>query len=108
MDYEGITLVVQLGLPSSREIYIHRLGRTGRAGKEGEGLLILTPDESFFHQKQLKGLPITQLSDQAAMPSAEAENVMARAVQKVDERSRGGAYQAWLGFHNSVGGLASF
>ncbi|CAJ0765984.1 24419_t:CDS:2, partial [Entrophospora sp. SA101] len=36
VDYPGVTLVLQIGAPSSREQYIHRLGRTGRAGKEGE------------------------------------------------------------------------
>jgi len=38
-------LVIQIGLPSTREQYIHRLGRTARAGKSGEGLLLLAPHE---------------------------------------------------------------
>lgn len=35
IDIEGITHVVSLGFPSELEFYIHRSGRTGRAGKEG-------------------------------------------------------------------------
>ena len=58
LDYPDVTLVVQVGLPSSREQYIHRLGRTARAGKTGEGLLLLAPHEEFF-TRQLRDLPIT-------------------------------------------------
>ena len=48
VDYPNVTHVVQVGAPQSRETYIHRLGRTGRAGKEGEGLLILPDLEKGF------------------------------------------------------------
>ena len=41
MDFPGVTHVIQLGLPPSREQYIHRLGRTARAGAEGEGWLLI-------------------------------------------------------------------
>lgn len=68
-------------------------------------MLILTPDEAFFHQKQLKGLPIAVLPEQQSAPTNEAEGVMGRALAKMDDRARGGAYQAWLGFMNSQGGL---
>ena len=50
----------QVGAPSDLQQYIHRLGRTGRAGKKGEGLLILAPWEDYFLQKlESKKLPIT-------------------------------------------------
>ena len=38
---------VQLGLPMEKAQYIHRLGRTARAGKSGKGLIIL--GESVSH-----------------------------------------------------------
>lgn len=44
----------QVGLPSSREQYIHRLGRTARAGRAGRGLLMLMPEEQHF-LRQLRG-----------------------------------------------------
>lgn len=46
VDYPDVSLVVQYGAPKNRELYIHRLGRTGRAGKQGKGLLVLLPFES--------------------------------------------------------------
>lgn len=45
VDYPNVTHVLQVGSATDRETYIHRLGRTARAGKSGEGLLVLTPDE---------------------------------------------------------------
>jgi superfamily II DNA/RNA helicase len=46
-------------MPSDREQYIHRLGRTGRKGKEGQGILILAPWETCFLNK-IKDLPVTE------------------------------------------------
>ena len=37
-----------MGAASDKAQYIHRLGRTGRAGKEGKGVLILSPWEDYF------------------------------------------------------------
>ncbi|KAL4204193.1 hypothetical protein AMTRI_Chr01g130910 [Amborella trichopoda] len=59
VDYPDVTLVIQMGLPSDREQYIHRLGRTGRKGKEGKGLLLLAPWEEYF-LSIIKDLPITK------------------------------------------------
>ncbi|RKO87956.1 P-loop containing nucleoside triphosphate hydrolase protein, partial [Blyttiomyces helicus] len=59
VDYPGVTLVMQLGMPSAREQYIHRIGRTGRAGKTGEGILMLAPFEKTF-LTELKDLPIKE------------------------------------------------
>jgi ATP-dependent RNA helicase MSS116 len=47
LDYPDVDLVVQFGLPSSRQLYLHRIGRTGRAGRTGESLLVLMPFESL-------------------------------------------------------------
>ena len=57
VDYPDVSAVIQIGLPESREQYIHRLGRTARAGKEGSGLLVLLPFESRF-LSELKGLGV--------------------------------------------------
>ncbi|PBP27149.1 putative ATP-dependent RNA helicase [Diplocarpon rosae] len=46
MDFPNVTHVVQIGLPPNREQYIHRLGRTGRGDKTGDGYLLI--DESML------------------------------------------------------------
>ena len=45
MDYPHVTHVVQVGLPPNAETYWHRLGRTRRAGRPGQGIVFLTPAE---------------------------------------------------------------
>jgi ATP-dependent RNA helicase DeaD len=42
LDVEGVTHVIQLGLPDDRETFVHRSGRTGRAGNEGTDLILLS------------------------------------------------------------------
>lgn len=98
VDYPDVTLVIQVGLPASREQYIHRLGRTGRKGKEGEGVLLLAPWEEFF-LSSVKDLPITK----APVPSIDPDTKkkMERALSQVDMNSKESAYQAWLGYYNS-------
>lgn len=59
-----------MGLPKDREQYIHRLGRTGRKGKEGEGILLLAPWEDYF-LSSLKDLPIIK----SPLPSIDPETV---------------------------------
>mmetsp|Transcript_38147 Transcript_38147/g.79322 ORF Transcript_38147/g.79322 Transcript_38147/m.79322 type:complete len:636 (-) Transcript_38147:173-2080(-) len=45
MDYPNVTTVIQYGLPNRRELYLHRLGRTARAGYSGKGILVALPFE---------------------------------------------------------------
>ncbi|XP_006281746.2 DEAD-box ATP-dependent RNA helicase 31 [Capsella rubella] len=98
VDYPDVTLVLQVGLPKDREQYIHRLGRTGRKGKEGEGILLLAPWEEYF-LSSLKDLPITKSS----LPAVDPETVkkVQKALCHVEMRNKEAAYQAWLGYYNS-------
>ena len=45
LDVEGVDQVVNYDLPDSRELFTHRVGRTGRMGREGEAITFVTPDE---------------------------------------------------------------
>ncbi len=45
LDVDRIGLVVNFDVPREPEIYVHRIGRTGRAGREGEALSFVTPAE---------------------------------------------------------------
>lgn len=45
LDVEGITHVVNYDLPEDPEIYVHRIGRTARAGKQGVAWSFVTPEE---------------------------------------------------------------
>ncbi len=58
IDIDGIELVINLQLPQDIEYYIHRIGRTGRAGNIGEAITIVSHNEYKRHfqhyPKQLK------------------------------------------------------
>lgn len=45
LDVTGVTHVVNFDLPQDPESYVHRIGRTGRAGKEGTAWTFVTPRE---------------------------------------------------------------
>lgn len=47
IDVTGITHVINYELPDDVEVYTHRSGRTGRAGKSGISISIVTPKESY-------------------------------------------------------------
>ena len=52
LDIEQLPHVVNFELPNVPEDYVHRIGRTGRAGMEGTAISLVSPDE----QKQLKDI----------------------------------------------------
>ncbi len=45
LDIDGITHVVNFEVPSNRETYVHRVGRTGRAEATGTALTLVAPEE---------------------------------------------------------------
>ncbi|OXM16903.1 DEAD/DEAH box helicase [Paenibacillus herberti] len=46
LDVSGVTHVINFDLPQDPESYVHRIGRTGRAGKEGTAWSFVTPRET--------------------------------------------------------------
>jgi ATP-dependent RNA helicase RhlE len=45
IDVQAIELVINFDLPDDTENYVHRIGRTGRAGKKGHAITLATPDQ---------------------------------------------------------------
>jgi ATP-dependent RNA helicase RhlE len=45
IDVSGISLVLNFDLPENPEDYVHRIGRTGRAGKGGHAISFATPEQ---------------------------------------------------------------
>lgn len=46
LDVSGVSHVINFDLPQDPESYVHRIGRTGRAGKEGVAITFVTPRET--------------------------------------------------------------
>lgn len=45
LDFKGVNLVINYDFPQTVASYIHRIGRTGRAGREGEAITYYTQDD---------------------------------------------------------------
>jgi ATP-dependent RNA helicase DeaD len=80
IDIEGITHVVNYALPFDSVTYVHRIGRTGRAGAEGAAFSLVRPEErrrleylKQAAQKATKGIL------QAGKPPAITEVIKAKA-----------------------------
>ena len=111
MDYPDVTFVLQVGVPSSREQYVHRVGRSGRAGKAGIGLLLLYDFEDYFVRRDLREIPIQEITgpehEACTAMNPRVAQTMARVAndRNLNElRSKTGsqAYAAWLGYYNGL------
>ncbi|KAK9795928.1 hypothetical protein WJX73_005803 [Symbiochloris irregularis] len=103
VDYPDVTLVVQVGVPSEKAQYVHRVGRTARAGKSGSAVLLLADFEAYFI-RQLTDLPVKpmQLAPEAI---AASQQRLDSSMPRVSESTKGKAYQAFLGFYKGQRGL---
>ncbi|KAF9406630.1 hypothetical protein BGZ94_003021 [Podila epigama] len=103
VDYPDVSLVIQVGVPSSKEQYIHRVGRTGRAGKSGEGVLMLTPFEKGFLDN-VSDLPLVQNEAAKEIEAImEDEKLLERvntARQSQDPELINDAFTAFLGYYS--------
>jgi superfamily II DNA/RNA helicase len=45
IDVERISHVINFDPPADSETYVHRIGRTGRAGRQGIGITLLSPEQ---------------------------------------------------------------
>ncbi len=63
IDVHGIEVVINFDLPDNSEDYVHRIGRTGRAGKEGRAISFATPDQKRdvrdIERLMRKDIPLT-------------------------------------------------
>ncbi len=85
LDVERVSHVINYDIPTDVESYIHRIGRTGRAGRQGDAILFVSPRERHLHRAIEKG---TSSSIKAMdLPSNKliSERRVARFKQKITE-----------------------
>ncbi|KAL0324321.1 UNVERIFIED_CONTAM: putative DEAD-box ATP-dependent RNA helicase 48 [Sesamum calycinum] len=102
VNYPDVSLVIQVGIPTDRGQYIHRLGRTGRQGKEGEGVLLLAPWEQYFLD-EIKDLPLEKRPSPNLDPDVKVK--IEESMEKMDTSIKEAAYHAWLGYYNSINSI---
>ena len=97
IDIADLTHVINLSLPQDAESYIHRIGRTGRAGKQGTAITFVTKEESrklIFVEKITKSKIRKEI-----LPAA--EDIVAVKKEKIKEELyeiiKNGSYDDYLG-----------
>jgi len=97
IDVSGVSHVINFELPNVPEQYVHRIGRTARAGKDGIAISFVADDERPYlrdiekvtRQKiPLKALPENFLAEAAKIVSTRSKQSVT-AQQERDERPRG-------------------
>ncbi len=67
IDVKGIELVVNYDLPDQAEDYVHRIGRTGRAGTKGKAISFASPDQKYdvksIEHLIRKSIPVSQTGE---------------------------------------------
>ena len=65
IDISQVTLVINYDLPNSRELYIHRIGRSGRFGRRGVAINFVKDDDirilrdiEQFYATQIDEMPM--------------------------------------------------
>lgn len=100
LDVENVTHVVNYDIPQDPESYVHRIGRTGRAGKTGLAITLVTPRE-FKLLKQIERetratLVLREVPSLADVAERQAEIWRNRIIETIHEGGLG-HYRATLG-----------
>jgi ATP-dependent RNA helicase DeaD len=92
LDIPQVSHVINYDLPSSAEVYVHRIGRTGRAGREGAAITILDPREQRLLrtiEQHTKGkvavAPVPSVADLLAKRLERTRTAVQEAMQKDDD-----------------------
>ena len=97
IDVKGITHVVNYDVPEDPEVYVHRIGRTARAGSDGQAIMFVTPDQGGLVDgiMQLTNVEIPEMTYEDFTPSPPPEKdrrrieAQAKAkAQEVQDKSR--------------------
>ncbi|MGP9781323.1 ATP-dependent RNA helicase [Arthrobacter sp. MYb224] len=89
LDVERISHVINYDIPHDTESYVHRIGRTGRAGRKGDAILFMTPREKYLLRAIEKATrqPVTQMQ----LPSLDSVNDrrIQRFIDRIDQTISG-------------------
>ncbi|KAK7467003.1 mRNA splicing protein prp28 [Stygiomarasmius scandens] len=88
IDVQDVSLVINFQMASTIEAYVHRIGRTGRAGKMGTAITFLTneDDEVMYDLKQeISKSPVSKVSIELAKHPAAQQRVLKRKREGEDQ-----------------------
>ncbi|KAK2112261.1 Eukaryotic initiation factor 4A-III [Saguinus oedipus] len=97
LDVPQVSLIINYDLPNNRELYIHRIGRSGRYGRKGVAINFVKNDDirilrdiEQYYSTQIDEMP---MNDATSFSTGTA----GRAREVEDWRPRGGFVSSWKG-----------
>lgn len=98
IDIDGIEAIINFDIPNENEIYVHRIGRTARAGASGTAITLATTRsknriqelERFIKQK-IKPMPIPSVKD---IEVHRQKNLYAEIVEGIEKNGENHTYDA--------------
>ena len=80
LDIPDVSHIFNFDVPWQSDDYVHRIGRTGRAGKEGRSLTLVTPDDikQLNDIEKMLGAPVTWIGDAAQCRGSGQRSAAAR------------------------------
>lgn len=85
LDIQDLSHVINYSLPRDPEIYIHRVGRTGRAGKEGTAITFITPGEARRFSYIRKASKAEIRKEEIPSPKEVVENRKEKIIKELEE-----------------------
>ena len=88
LDLEDITHVINFDAPADEDAYVHRVGRTARAGRGGEGVTFVTPEQRLEVGRIAKKLNLDAEFVRAGFPAAERRERPQRRAPEAERNGR--------------------
>lgn len=85
LDVDHLSHVINLDLPNNKESYVHRIGRTGRAGRSGVAISLATPNQTRFLRRLEHSLGITMTRVQVPSDAQIAELQRSHLAEQIGE-----------------------
>ncbi|MBL8957266.1 MAG: DEAD/DEAH box helicase [Myxococcaceae bacterium] len=95
LDIDHLNLVVNHDVPTNAEIYTHRIGRTGRAGREGVAITLCEPSQQRLVKSLDRGITFAQVPSAAELEKQRLEKTKAHVVEAA-RNSVGAELKTWL------------
>ncbi len=87
LDIEHISHVINYDIPTAPEVYVHRIGRTGRAGREGVAITLVDPRErrtlAFIESSTRQTIERAELPTLAALKARRLEETRASLQERI-------------------------
>jgi superfamily II DNA/RNA helicase len=85
LDISGVDVVVNYDIPSFIQTYVHRVGRTARAGRTGKAVSFVRSDQVWYFKRMLNKISNSKCEDLQVTVSRDLECRFQKALELLKE-----------------------